>query len=338
MKRTNISLAALALAVMTTVGVLSCQKEKTNEGQTTQQNHLSKEAVESIMAFKKQVEQHKENPFSKSSETINFEDAVWNVENVFNATYSQPETACSARSEFEFSLYLPVNADGNVLTSDLLDLYDAAVATARDAYANDGFTNKVFRFMKVDAEEPNNGRARLVFKGKTGERTTEPQYIDTALHIGPFGIVDYYHYDYGKCDGTGVDGADEMLTFHVGQYIASRFTVPPTGTRTIYLNPIEIVLYGCYYPNVLFYRTNVNATCIDFNNMNHLYQKGIRLITETLPGDPLSNVFGMTPIDFGVSAVDASPQYIAHDNRVTYSWRVIADLNDIGEQEDLLSE
>lgn len=337
MKRLPITLTVLSLAAIALLGVVSCQKEKTEEKPIVQQDPEAQRALERISEFKNKVKDHRNNSLARSSETISLEDALWNIENVFNATYSQPEIRCSETSEFTFSLYLAIDTDGNVLLSDLFDLYDQAVVEARYAYSNSGFTNKVFRYMTIETEGLNEHEARLVFKGRTGERNETPwqPYQDTCLYFGPFGTDDNYHYDYGKCDGTGVDGADEMLTYHVGHYIASRLTTPPVGMRAVYINTIDIILYGCVYTNDLFFRTNTNATCIDFNNMNRLYNTEITLITETLPNNPQSSVYGMTPIEIIVSP-DQSPLFIAHNNRVTYSWRVFANLDDVGEVEDLL--
>lgn len=339
MKRLPITLTVLSLAAISLLGVVSCQKEKTEEKPIVQQDPEAQRALERISEFKNKVKDHRNNSLARSSETISLEDALWNIENVFNATFSQPEIACSERAEFEFYLYLPVDVNHEVRMDDLLYLYDEVVDMARTAYINDGFINKVFRFMTVDMDEPCQGSVKLTFKGRTGERNESPWLHgqDTCMYLGPFLYGDNYDYDYGKCDGTGFSGADEMLTYHIGQYIASQMTMPPTGIRAIYLNSVELTLHGNDYPNDLFYRTNISATCIDFNNMNLLYGKEKKLITETLPGDPLSIVYGMTPIDFSVLATNSmNPEFIAHDNCVIYTWRVLANLNDIGEIEDLL--
>lgn len=339
MKRLPITLTVLSLAAIALLGVVSCQKEKTEEKPIVQQDPEAQRALERISEFKNKVKDHRNNSLARSSETISLEDALWNIENVFNATYSQPDIVCSATSDFEFSLYLSVDADGNVLECDLLDLYDTAVASARKAYAHDGFTNKVFRFLLVNADNPTNGIVRMCFKGRTGERSSVPQtpYQDTVCYRGPFRGGDNYHYDYGKCDGTGTDGADEMLTYHVGSYIASQLVTPSVGTRALYINPNEVILLGINYQNDLFYSADVNATCIDFNNMNRLYNTEKALVTVTLPSDPQGVVYGMIPIDISVQS-DTKPQYIAHNNLVIYAQRTIADLNDVGDTEDLLNE
>lgn len=339
MKKLTITLTALSLAAISLLGVVSCQKEKTEEKPIVQQDPEAQRALERISEFKNKVKDHRNNSLARSSETIRLEDALWNIENVFNATYSQPEIRCSETSEFTFSLYLAIDSNGNVFLNDLFDLYDQVVIEARNAYSNDGFTNKAFLYMTIESDGISDNKVRLVFRGRSGERTDIPwhPYQDTCLYKGPFGIDDNYHYDYGKCDGTGVDGADEMLTCHVGNYIASHLTTPHVGMRAVYINTIDIILYGCVYTNDLFFRTNIHSTCIDFNNMNRLYNTEKALVTETLPCDPQSDVYGMTPIGIFVYPEHrANYDFIAHNNRVTYSWRVIADLNVIGEVEDLL--
>lgn len=153
----------------------------------------------------------------------------------------------------------------------------------------------------------------------------------------PLSAIDTLMQSQPDSDGTGTDGADEMLTYHVGSYIASQLVTPPVGTRALYINPNEVILLGINYQNDLFYSADVNATCIDFNNMNRLYNTEKALVTVTLPSDPQGVVYGMIPIYISVQS-DTKPQYIAHNNLVIYAQRTIADLNDVGDTEDLLNE
>lgn len=337
MKKPSISLAALSLAILTIAVIASCGKEKSPKIQAAPQTLQAKEAIGRIRNFRRQIKEHQANPQARSTGKVSLEDAMWDLENVFNVTYAHPEVPCLAKAEFEFSLYITVDTDGEVLVCDLLDLYADAVTAARVAYTATETGDKVFRYLTVETDGVDEGRARLVFKGRTGERGSDPWPYshDSVVYYGPFS--DDYHYDYGKCDGTGIDGADEMLTYHVGWYIASLTTAPPAGTRTIYVNTLLLPIYGYDYPNDLFYRTNVSATCIDFNNMNRLYRSEGKLVTQTLPGDPYSGVYGMTPIDFTAIAHNTT-QFIYHDNEVTYAQRLTADLDDVGEPLDLLDE
>lgn len=345
MRKVSVTLAALVLAALSTVGVVSCQKEKTSSNETSSINTPSKEkALANIIEFKKQLEIYRKNPGAKTGETLSIQEAIMDIENVFNATYSQPEVRCSETSEFTFSLYLTIDTDGNVLLSDLFDLYDQAVVEARNAYSNNGFTNKVFRFMTVELDGINEGMAKLDFRGRSGEGEKSPWQpnIDTCMYQGPFGIDDNYHYDYGKCDGTGVEGADEMLAEYIGYYITSCLTLPPTGMRAIYINNVTIVFDGSLYPESVFYRENEFATCIDFNNMNKLFWSEKRFIFDTIPSKPSFNVLGYVPVMISIEGeikpLNRDVYYITHENKISYAYRMEARISELGEVQNLMVE
>ena len=86
-------------------------------GISQQQND---DAVERIVNFKKQLAYYKANPNIKDGEKMSLEDAVWNIENTFDATYAFPEDAYAETRTQEFTLHLDVDADGNVLLTDHL--------------------------------------------------------------------------------------------------------------------------------------------------------------------------------------------------------------------------
>lgn len=102
------------------------------------------DAVKRIVKFKKMLSYYKSNPGIKDGETMSLTDAICDLENTFNATYSYSEDMYSESMNHEFILNLNVDSDGNVLLTDLAALYEEIVSSARNAYANDGFENKIF--------------------------------------------------------------------------------------------------------------------------------------------------------------------------------------------------
>ncbi len=348
MKRFSKTLIAALIIVATAAAfMVGCKKEKeTNlpdNEQVVQNDPKGQEAIARIVDFRDKLEAYKKNPATRTGETVSLAEAVWNIENLFNATYAMPEEFYSETATFEFSQWLSIDTTGRVSLSNLFNAYDQMVSSARAAYANDGFTNKGFAFMLVEVGEQNDVSVRLDFKGKTGERTTNPNWHmhDSAMYYGPFDTTDNWHYaqGMGKCDGTCLDsGADKEIKRHLEVFLRSTLTLPESGTRAVYVNSVSITFDGIDYPNDVFYRQNVNATCIDFNNMNRLYHREKRLIFETLPNNSTGNVYGYTPIIIDITGENRDEAYITHRNNITYAQRLMADITVIGETRDLLDD
>ena len=329
-------------AVMT-----GCKKEQepqtSNDWQVVQNDLDAGKTITRIIKFKKQLDSYRANPTMKTVETVSLAEAVWNIENLFNATYAMPEEFYSETATFEFSQWLSFDTIGRVSLSNLFNAYDQAVSSARTAYANDGFTNKGFVFLLVNVGEQNDDAVRLVFKGKTGERTSHPNLPshDTVMYGGPFDTTDNWHYvqGMGKCDSTCLDsGADEEIQRRLEVFLRSTLTVPDSGARAVYVNSVLITFDGHDHQDDVFYRENVNATCIDFNNMNRLFQREKRLIFETIPNNASGNVYGYKPIMIEIDGMQNGSAYITHQNNITYAQRLMADITVFGETRDLLDD
>ena len=348
MKRLSKTLVAASIIVATAAAfMVGCRKEQdamsNDHGKISKLFPQGQDAIERLVSFGKQFEAYKKNPATRTVETVSLEEAVWNIENLFNATYAMPEEFYSETATFEFSQWLSIDTTGRVSLSDLFNAYDQAVSSARTAYANDGFNNKGFVFLLVNVGEQNDDAVRLVFKGKTGERTSHPNLPphDTAMYGGPFDTTDNWRYaqGMGKCDGTCLDsGADKEIQRRLEAFLRSTLTVPESGARAVYVNSELITFDGTEYPDDVFYRQNVNASCIDFNNMNRLFQREKRLIFETFPNDASGNVYGYKPIMIEIEGMQNGSAYITHQNSITYAQRLMADITVVGETRDLLDD
>ena len=235
--------------------------------------------------------------------------------------------------DHEFTLSLNIDSNGNVLLTDLAALYEQIVSSARNAYANDGFENKIFISLLADVIDVNDNVATVKIKAKSGERTN---YIPFVPHVyGPFRPGDDYKYDYGTCDNPNVGyGAAYYIQQALKELIVNDIVEPEDGYRSIYINRYEIDFEGDRYPG-LFYRTNVNDVCITADYMNDYWNAEKRAIFVTIPGEPTfqgGQVLGIT-----IKGV-TTPNYITHRTYVVYAERLEADINDIGEVEDLLRQ
>lgn len=121
--------------------------------------------------------------------------------------------------------------------------------------------------------------------------------------------------------------------------ISSLLRVSDAGCRSVYLNRINISFDGRSAPSYAFYRTNVDATCIDFNNMNYYYGRERKYIVDILPNDPSAQIYGYVPVEIHIEGIELdTPSAITHQNRVTYTQRFVANISVVGETQDLLND
>lgn len=349
MKKPQIAIVLLLLLFAAII--TGCNKEQepqtSNDWYVVQNCLEAREAISRIIKFRQQLDSFRVKPSMKTAETVSLDDAAWNIENLFNITYAMPDELFSEMAFFEFSLYLPLDTAGRVALTDLFDVYDQAVSEARMAYANDGFVNKGFAFMLVDIGESHGNTVRLDFKGKSGERTGFPNWDphDSIMYGGPFDATDYWQYKapLGKCDDPNSgSGADKELQWRLQQYLATRFEAPAPGYRAVYLNRIVVDFNGRTAPTYAFHRTNTEAECIDFNNMNYYFWREKLYITDVLPNTLNGTVYGYVPTLVTIEGNELSvgengePACITHCNEVIYTQRVVASVDDVGETQDLL--
>ena len=81
----------------------SCNKDDSTPPASTQKN-----PIEQLRAFRQQIETFKGNPNLRSQETMPLDEALWDIENHFNLTYSDPEQYYAQTNKHEFTLTLPL--------------------------------------------------------------------------------------------------------------------------------------------------------------------------------------------------------------------------------------
>lgn len=350
MKTIKYTLAKFMVAAIVAVVLVGCKKENepqnNNNGNPTEvAQQQNGDAVKRLLEFRKQVKRHKDNPFEKSGETLTLSEAIWDIENNFNATYTKPEDYYTATAEHFFSIYLPVSATGTVLLDDVLDMYEQAKSAAREAYSNDGFTNKGFISLTAKLGQDYGDQVRIDFFGRTGERTAHPNLPphDTAMYLGPFSYNnedhDNWHFQapngrYGNPNCGS--GADEQLNEKLDEYMIAHRVSPENGERSIYLDRLEIIFDGTYPSYPVFFRPNPNDVYINFNQMNMYYQRERRAIFETIP----ALYPGYEPFQIKIKGDAPFEPYtlgITHRNEIQYGRRMQVSISEFGEVEDLLN-
>ena len=310
-----------------------CNKERVSPSQNGD-NQTSRNPIEQLRTFRKQIETVKANPETKSSETLTIADALWDIENNFNLSYSDAESYYSQTREHEFTLYLPTNNDQQALVSDVVNLYTQVTEQARDAYANDGFEQKGFISLTIKETEATDGLLSVTFSGKTGEKCP---YNPPIAHVdGPFDENDNWLFaaPMGKCDDPDIpSGADEQLQEHLYAELIEPYVDNNAGFRNIYIDRKRVVFDGTTYPGV-YYNTDPNDLCIEHEYMNDYYYTERQIITQTIPNQ--YHLIGYSPVSIAIGGIELNGNAVTHRNEIEYGIRMEVSKDEFGEIEDLL--
>ena len=328
----NNLLKAMAL-FCTTLAFIGCNKEESSlsqNGDVVSSHH----PIEQLRTFRKQIEVVKSHPEAKSDETITLSDALWDIENYFNLSYSDAECYYSLINEHEFTLTLPSDNQQQVSVYDAVSLYDQVVDQVREAILSDEFDNKGFISLTVK-EVNNDGQGALVtFSGKTGEKTN---YNPPVAHItGPFGEEDDWMFasPMGKCDDPDIpSGADEQLQANLYVELIEPYVEVGAGFRNIYIDRKRFIFDGTTYAGV-YYNTAPDNLCIEHEYMNDHYHAEKQIITQTIPSQ--YHLTGYSPVSINIRGDLLSDGAVTHRNEIEYGVRMEVSKEEFGEVEDLL--
>lgn len=284
--------------VVTVVGAVltACKKEKElmqkGSEQVAMNDPQMSDEVKRIVSFKQQVDARKANPGMKSGETLTLEEAMNNVVDLFNATYTEPMAYYTESERHNFTINVALTADGEVLMDDAVAAYEQALAQARQAYHASPLPTKAYRRLMVTCQPQRDGSVELQFDGKYGTKTDQPQ--PPTPHIdGPFKEGDDWHYLYGmgSCDGVLLGGADIVLQDSLMIEIRSKWPIPYDGGRGIFIHLTEVKFKPtAFLTHNVFFRTEIYNTCIEWQEMNDLLHHERRLIFEVIPSDPTNGI------------------------------------------------
>lgn len=285
--------------------------------------------VQRILDFKNKVDERKANPGTKSGETIPLDEAMHNIVDLFNVTYTDPMAYYTESERHEFTLNVALTADGKVLVDDVVAAYEQALANAREAYHGSTLPDKAYQFLMVTCTPQRDGTAELKFDGKYGTRTDQPE--PPTPHIdGPFSVGDDWHYKDGMgrcCDSCVLEsGADKELERIIMEEVLANRPADPEGYRGFYTHFRSKDLFAPLYSGV-FYRTDVDDTCIEWQEMNdylagekwNIYQVIPQEIGVNLDGNPMHPYkdYVYEVIIKGTGGADYG--YIRHDTEVVYA-------------------
>lgn len=315
----------------------ACDKDSTTQPNQNGMGTQNPYPIEKLMSFKKSLESAKENPSLRTTETISAEDALWDVENFFNMTYSDPEQYYATTKDHEFTLTLPVGNTQQVLINDAIALYDQVVEEARLSMTMDEFDNKGFVSLAIKQTEDVNEGLQITFIGKTGERCAYNHDPHVNVIDGPFHEDDYWMFasPLGKCDDPDIpSGADKQLQEKLYDLLIGSSPETQPGKRIIYLDRKHIVFDGQNNPGI-YYACDPSQFCISYPQMNSLFKKEKKMITQIIP--ELYHLTGYQPISIEIFGTTVgNDNCVTHQNEIEYGLPYLVSINEFGDVMDLL--
>lgn len=330
MKKLTTSLIAVAMMLV----LSQCKKNeivKNNNGITPVTAMQQGPDIERILNFNKAVQAHRQNPDLRTRDIVDIEEAADDIADLFNVTYTEPTAYYIATESHQFSINLPLTADGKVLVDDVVAAYEQAVAEARKAYHGSALANKGYRRLMVTFDMQRDGEVSLDFDGQYGSKTDQPQ--PPTRHIdGPFSEGDDWHYmdGMGSCDGLYPGGADKALQDTIMNEVRALWPIPYDGGRGVFIHLVR----KSFFPTEstthnLFYRNDIENTCIEWIDMNDLLHSERNLIFEVIPLNSIDPVIVLhpTPIhnfkDYVTAVIiqgekDPNETFIRHNTTVEY--------------------
>lgn len=291
MKKLTTSLIAVAL--MLVLGQCKKNEIAKNNNVITPVTALQQGPdIERILNFNKAVQAHRQDPDMRTHEVVDVEEAADDIADLFNVIYTEPMAYYTATESHQFSINMPITAEGKVFVDDVVAAYEQAVAEARKAYHGSVLENIGYRRLMVTFEMQRDDEVRLDFNGNYGERGTTPP--NPQPHVdGPFSVGDDWHYKdgMGSCDGLRPGGADKVLQDTIMREVRSLWPADPNGCRGFYTNFVNGYFSGTDNSGV-FYSTNVEETRIEWPYMNEYLVGERRNIYHVVPQELSINLNG----------------------------------------------
>lgn len=270
---TTVAAFSLALA---TVLLTGCKKDDSTttaaDAPTADELARGEATLAKIMDFKQRMDYYKANPAIKDGETVTLDEAIWNIEALFNVTYSYPELSYGRTVTADTILYLPLQADNTVLLTELTVFYGQMYEVISDIYHGIDLDNKQFIILDVEEGAPAGDHLPVTLHSVQGAVKGTPPPIPEPQMWMPFaeGISWYYGEDGGNNMGiypNNIDAAD-TLTRLLNATLVSKaphgFSYYYTSTVTKELRNDDHHEYtNSHYPNCgpysEFYKENPTA-------------------------------------------------------------------------------
>ena len=352
LRRCIVILPILAIAVI----IASCKKDKLTEPddvnyQNSNSDRMSEYIVNRIKRFDNQLKLIKQGSCRDDS-SIAVDSALWNIESLFNATFSFPDRIYVEKRIQELSFKIDVDKDGFLKVHDVSDLYDDIIASVRDAYRNDGFSNDK-SLMSIVIKKGNIISGELHFKLLLiSGRTAKNQSNIEAEACGLFKADDCWYFgEYGgSCDDPNIvyDAAkalENIINFNYGNKLEES-----SGYRNLYVNMTNISLEGNEYWNdrlndyYIYYKVNCpdSLLYLDYRELNKYLLNMCDVIFRIVPYDSKYSSVLTPTSDFievsmeGLFSIDGNNTICNHNTNILYGDKYVVSKLSIGSAVDLL--
>lgn len=354
----QITLLFIAVFVFAAIFV-ACKKDKLTEPENPQFEDESyfedktKSIVKRIKTFEKKLKDVKDGNL-RHDVYMDVDSALWNIEALFNATFSSPDEKYVDKNIQELLFDVNAHRDNKLSLKEVNELYEDIIRTVRDAYINDGFTqNKGLMSVIVNRSDYDIRGGQLKVTLISG-RTTQDQVPDVQMiEYGPFGPnACWYYGEYGgSCDDPYLlTDAAELLEDTINYYHGCYKRSKPYVSRNIYVDMNFIQLNGNEYKfddgsYYLFYKQNCDKEELYLTGaaLNRYYKKIKQVIFDKVPNDPKyvselpeEPTFMEINID-GIKTIDNSDVIYSHQFYILYGNKCEVSRSEMGSVIDLLT-
>lgn len=360
MKQNHLNrIALIAIGVFALMlSLSSCEKDKFTEPSTNIGNDKDEvvadakvdRIVQRIKRFDNQIKEIKNGAY-RGDEYMNADSALWNIESLFNTTYSFPDKNYVEKKIHELSFNIDVDND-LMSMKDVCTLYDQIVASVKEAYRNDGISSdKGLMSLFVEKGESRSGKLTVKVLAVTGR--TDCHQIDYKPHLfGPFDSDECWYYGGygGSCDDPYIlNDAAELIEDTINYKYAHRPEIKH-NYRNIYVDAFYIMLNGNEYWDQnsndysIFYKINCDKEelYLDGNEMNRYYYNEVELIKNDIPNDPAYSSLFVEDVVFIEINIDGSEIQTGndviynHQNYIFYGSPYLIENKVLGNPVDLL--
>lgn len=265
MKQRNLTIFLLSATLFATLTLSSCKKESTGTNNRTSEtiDAQAEGTLKRIMDFKEQLEYYRACPDLRDGASVTLDDALWDVEALFNLTYAYPELAYAHTVVCDTVLFLDVEADNTVPFNRLTAFYDEMHGVVSTLYHGLDIDNKQFLILDVEEGE-REGDAVAVrlhsVQGSVRGGDGFPPGPDVPItEPGPFAdSVLWWFYGENGGSSAGYQGEKDAADTLAAMLNARLVQVAPAGFEYIYTHTVMkqtpnnehyIYPYGDY-PNV----------------------------------------------------------------------------------------
>lgn len=358
MKRNFLNQIVLCVSLIFTslVVFISCKKDKLTEPpQNTNQevatyDFKTNQVVQRIKRFDNQLKKVKQG-VCRSNHLVDVDSTIWNMESLFNVTYSSPDENYVDKKIQELSFTINL-IDNKLSIIDVGNLYDEIVMSVREAYRNDGITtDKSLMSLFLKKEEMRSGELKVRAVVVSG-RTNEQQHDYEPILYGPFDADECWYYGElgGSCDDPYIlTDAAELLEDTIN-YIHGYKPEKNSTCRNIYVNLMSVNLSGNEYWDknnneyYIFYKEDCEPEelYLDVNELNKYYYNELKVIKDFVPKDPkYMSMFGDDYVfmEINIDGICAYQEKTInqHQNYIFYGSPYTVNKNEFGSTMNLLN-